>query len=232
MGRIRLVGRLAARNLRRRPVEAALLILAITAATATLTLGLVLHGVTNDPYQNTRQATAGPDVVASVAGDAVIGQPADLAGLEALTDAPGVIDHSGPFPVVGAELEADGVTGSRRTPRGEVVGGAAGVWAVGRDPAAASVDQPELTQGTWVRDGGAVVEAGFADALDVGEGDQITLKTRLCTLQTPTKLPDCHVATDRSFRVVGVAVTAAARPYPGVCFAPDAPGSPRPWKMS
>ena len=89
MGRVLLVGRLAARNLRRRPAEAALLLLAITAATAVLTLGLVLHGVTDDPYRNTREATAGPDVVASVRGDAFVGQPADLAGLEALTNTPG-----------------------------------------------------------------------------------------------------------------------------------------------
>ena len=41
-----------------------LLLLAITAATATLTLGLALHGVTNQPYQQTRAATNGPDVVA------------------------------------------------------------------------------------------------------------------------------------------------------------------------
>ena len=221
MGRVLLVVRLAARNLRRRPAEAALLLLAITAATTVLTLGLVLRGVTDDPYQNTRQATAGPDVVASVAPDPAFGQPADVAGLEALTDASGVVDHSGPYPAVGAELEADGLTGSRRTPRGEVVDGAAGVWAVGRDPAAAPVDQPELTQGSWVRDGGAVVEAGFADALDVGVGDQITLRTRLCTPGTPTTPDSCHVANDRSFRVVGVAVTAAARPYPGACFAPS-----------
>ena len=223
MGRILLVVRLAARNLRRRPAEAALLLLAITAATTVLTLGLVLRGVTDDPYQNTRQATAGPDVVASFAPDPATGQPADVAGMEALTDAPGVIDHSGPYPVVGAELEADGLTGSRRTPRGEVVGGAAGVWAVGRDPAAAAVDQPQLTQGSWVRDGGAVVEAGFADALDVREGDQITLRTRLCTFDTPTGPADCGVVNGRSFRVVGVAVTAAARPYPGVCVAPECP---------
>ena len=40
--------------------------------------------------------------------------------------------------------------------------------------------------------------------------------------QTPTAPePDCRVVNDRSFRVVGVAVTAAARPYPGVCFAPS-----------
>jgi ABC-type lipoprotein release transport system permease subunit len=221
MGRILLVGRLAGRDLRRRPVEAALLLVAITAATATLTLGLILHGMTNDPYQRTREATAGPDVVASVGPDPNVGQ-ADLAGLEALTDAPGVVDASGPYPVVGAELEADGLIGSRRTPSGEVVGGAAGVWAVGRDPAAASVDRPEVIQGSWVRDGGVVVEAGLADALGVGEGDQITLRTRLCEVRTSTE-PDCRVVTGRSFRVVGVAVTAAARPYPDVCFAPFCP---------
>jgi len=222
VGRVLLVGRLAARNLRRRPAEAALLLLAITAATTVLTLGLVLRGVTDDPYQDTRVATAGPDVVASVGADPFNG-PADLAGLEALTDASGVVDHSGPYPAVGAELEADGVTGSRRTPRGEVVGGAAGVWAVGRDPAASSVDRPELTQGSWVRDGGAVLEAGFADALGVDVGDHLTLRTRMCTGGTPTTPPDCRVVNGRSFRVVGVAVTAAARPYPDVCFAPFCP---------
>jgi ABC-type lipoprotein release transport system permease subunit len=179
--------------------------------------------VTNDPYQRTREATAGPDVVASFAPDPTVGEPVDRAGMEALTSAPGVIDHSGPYPAIAAQLEADGLSRSRRTPSGDVVGGAAGVWAVGRDPAAASVDQPELTQGTWVRDGGVVLEAGFADALDVGQGDQITLRTRMCTFETPSSPPDCGVVNGRSFRVVGVAVTAAARPYPNVCFAPECP---------
>jgi ABC-type lipoprotein release transport system permease subunit len=223
VGRVLLVGRLAVRNLRRRPAEAALLLLAIMAATTVLTLGLVLRGVTNDPYQRTREATAGPDVVASFAPDPTVGEPVDRAGMEALTSAPGVIDHSGPYPAIAAQLEADGLSRSRRTPSGYVVGGAAGVWAVGRDPAAASVDQPELTQGTWVRDGGVVLEAGFADALDVGQGDQITLRTRMCTFETPSSPPDCGVVNGRSFRVVGVAVTAAARPYPNVCFAPECP---------
>src|SRR5215217_982419 len=54
MGRVQLVYRLAARDLRRRPAEAALLLLAMTAATTTLTLGLVLHGVISRPYQTTR----------------------------------------------------------------------------------------------------------------------------------------------------------------------------------
>jgi ABC-type lipoprotein release transport system permease subunit len=224
VGRALLVVRLAVRNLRRRPAEAGLLLLAITGATAVLTLGLVLRGMTDDPYQSTRDATAGPDVVASFASDPFTGQSVDLAGMNALAGAEGVVDSSGPYPVVGGELEADGVTGSRRTPRGDVVGGAAGVWAVGRDSADASVDQPELTQGTWVREGGAVVEASFADALGVGEGDEITVRTRECQIMTPTRPePDCRVATARSFRVVGVAVTAAARPYTDVCFAPECP---------
>ncbi len=47
MGKIFLVWRLAARDLRHRPAQAVLLLLAITAATAVLTLGLALHGVTS-----------------------------------------------------------------------------------------------------------------------------------------------------------------------------------------
>ena len=200
MGPVLLVFRLAARDLRRRPAEAALLLLAIMAATTTLTLGLVLHGVTTDPYQSTRVATVGPDVVASVAPphgprlDQPVDQAADVAGLEALANAPGVIGHSGPYPVTGAVLDAHGRT--------------ADVQAVGRDPAPASIDQPDLTQGSWVRESGAVVEAALADALDLRAGDSITLN-------------------GRSFQVVGVAVTAAMPPYPDVsCLVPCWVGVP------
>ena len=70
MGRVLLVGRLAARDLRRRPAEAALLLLAIMAATTTLTLGLVLREVIDKPYERTRTATAGPDVVAGASSRA------------------------------------------------------------------------------------------------------------------------------------------------------------------
>lgn len=185
MGRLWLVSRLAFRDLRRRRTEAALLLLAITAATATLTLGLVMYEAGSEPYQSTRQATAGPDVIASIGPDEFDGGPADLAGLEALADAPDVVAHSGPYPMAAADVEASG--------------GTAGVWAQGRDPADAAVDQPELTAGSWVSSGGVVVEGGLADALDVGEGDRITVG-------------------GRSFDVVGVAVTAAVTPYPNVCL--------------
>src|SRR5512132_2153461 len=182
MGRILLVGRLAVRDLRRRRIEAALLLLAIMAATTTLTLGLVLRDAASDPYQSTREATNGPDVVASVS------QPAERSGLEELAGAPGVVDHSGPYPVTPAELQASGRTSD--------------VQAVGRDAAPASVDQPAVTQGSWVSDGGVVVEAAFANALDVRVGDPVTLD-------------------GRSFEVVGVAVTAAMPPYPKAsCIVP------------
>ena len=158
MGAILLVGRLAGRDLRRRPIEAALLLLAIMAATTTLTLGLVLRDAASDPYQSTREATNGPDVVASV------NTPANLARLEAVAHAPDVVDHSGPYPVTAAKLQASGRTSD--------------VQVVGRDAAPASVDQPELVQGRWISDGGVVVEAAFANALGLRVGDPVTLDGR------------------------------------------------------
>jgi ABC-type lipoprotein release transport system permease subunit len=200
MGRFVLVCRLAARDLRRRPVEAALLLLAIMAATTTLTLGLVLHGVTDKPYERTREATAGPDVVAGGGGAA-----GELAGLAALTDAPGVVGHGGPYPVAGAVLEANGHT--------------VPAYAEGRDTAPASIDQPKLIQGGWVRDGGAVVEAAFADALGVGAGDAITMSGTVDAAFGDTLeggAGDPITGKSRSLQVVGVAVTAATPPYPEV----------------
>ena len=85
MGKILLIGRLVVRDLRHRPAQAVLLLLAITAATATLTLGLVLHGVTSQPYQQTRAATqrpgrGGPAQRLSAGRTARAGEPGPLAG--------------------------------------------------------------------------------------------------------------------------------------------------------
>ena len=197
VGRLLLVARLALRDLRRRRAEAVLLLLAILAATTTLTLGLVLHGVTDDPYQATRDATAGPDVVAAVSPPPVEGGPSDLVSLEALIDEPGVVGHSGPYPVISAELATNGATFP--------------VQAEGRDATAASIDQPELTEGRWVNDGEVVVEAAFADALGLHAGDRITLD-------------------GRPFRVAGVAVTAAIAGGTAPLYSPPvrrgAPGRP------
>jgi putative ABC transport system permease protein len=198
VGRALLVLRLGAGNLRRRPAEALLLVLAITAATTTLTLGLALRGVTDDPYRTTRAATAGPDVAASVSPvptgerregpsgwDRITGVTADVAGLDAVAAASQVADSSGPYPTFMTEIHAGGDT--------------TGVWVQGRDAGETRVDRPEVIEGGWVTEGGAVLEAGFADALGVGAGDRVTVH-------------------DRELRVAGIAVTAATRPYPDVCF--------------
>ncbi len=60
MSRFILVGRLTVRDLQRRPAQAVLLLLAITAATTVLSLALALHGVTNQPYQQTTGSDQGP----------------------------------------------------------------------------------------------------------------------------------------------------------------------------
>ena len=57
MGRLLLVCRLGVKDLRHRPAQAILLLLAIAAGAATLTLGLALHGTTDNPYARTRAAT-------------------------------------------------------------------------------------------------------------------------------------------------------------------------------
>ena len=170
LSRSLLIGRLAGRDLRYRPAQAVLLLLAIAAATTTLTLGLALHGVTSQPYQRTRAATNGPDVVAYLPVTHRPGQvpspPAQAAA--ALTHAAGVTGHSGPYPLVGAVLRARGRT--------------APAEAEGRSQARAPVDQPKLTAGRWVRPGGVVIERTFADALGVGVGDRITLNGRPFTV--------------------------------------------------
>ena len=193
MGRLLLICRLAVGDVRHRPTSAVLLVLAIVTAATTLTLGLALAGTSNQPYQQTRALTAGPDVVAEVEPDqgpggvpVTGGPPADVAALTPLTHASGVVAHSGPYPLTSATLQVNGHE--------------AGAQVEGRDQAAAPVDQPKLTQGRWVRPGEVVLERSFADDLGVGAGGQVTLN-------------------GRSFRVAGVAVTAASDlSDPQICF--------------
>ena len=203
MGKIRLIGRLVGRDLRRRPGPAVLLVLAITAATATLTLALVLHGVTNRPYLQTRAATRGPDVVAEFNG----GHSGFVPPGKALRHRPPRASAQSYRAHVAAEVRtltrAPGVTGySGPYPVAsallKVHGLTAGVEAEGRAQAAASIEQPKVITGTWVSSGGIVLERTFAEALGVRVGDRVTVSGRF-------------------FRVVGIAVTAAALPYPNLC---------------
>jgi ABC-type lipoprotein release transport system permease subunit len=201
MSRALLIGRLVVRDLRRRPAQAILLLLPITAATTVLSLAFSLHGVTNRPYQQTRAATRGPDVVAALGGAVgsvhLPGRPAFNIGVarprqiqaeaRSLISAPGVTEHSGPYPVASVILRMGHV--------------AAPVEAAGRDQAPAALDQPYLIAGSWVRPDGIVLERTFAEALGASVGDRVTLN-------------------GRPYTVAGIAVTAASAPYPNMCFPP------------
>jgi putative ABC transport system permease protein len=191
MGTALLVYRLAARDIRRHAAQAVLLVVAIAAATATLTMGIALNGVTSrSPYLTTRTATKGPDVVAYLPS---------ASQADSLTHASGVASHSGPFPVASATIHFDGRQ--------------ADVFAEGRATTPASVDQPLLTAGSWVRPGGVVIERTFADALGVSVGDQVSLN-------------------GKSFTVAGIAVTAAQSPYPNLCNGTLETNSPATSKFS
>jgi putative ABC transport system permease protein len=191
MGKFVLVARLAVRDIRHHQAQAALLLLAITAAAATLVLGLALNGVTSHPYQQTRALTNGPDLVAdygvsfgSGPGPSAVSATAIQADARALTHLSGVTRYSGPYPIASVTLRTRGLT--------------VPVQAEGRGQAPASVDQPKLTAGRWVRPGGVVLERTFAEALGVGVGARVTLD-------------------GQPFTVTGIAVTAAAAPYPN-CY--------------
>ncbi|HEY2577284.1 MAG TPA: FtsX-like permease family protein, partial [Streptosporangiaceae bacterium] len=191
LSKVYLVARLAVRDLRHRPGQAAMLAIIMVAATAALALGLVLHGTTAHPYQTTRNATSGPDALAT--GFSSSG-PAALRQVAPLTRAHGVTRSSGPFPVAFPVLAFDGHSDA--------------VLAEGRGSAPATVDQPELTEGSWVHAGEVVIERSFADAVGIHAGDRITLNSR-------------------PFTVAGVAVTAAF-PDNGVGFLEDSPRWPNP----
>jgi putative ABC transport system permease protein len=189
-GRLLLLWRLAAGDVRRHPVESVMVFVVVAAAAAMLTVSLALSGVTDNPYRQTRMATAGPDVIADVVSGgpaADSGQASGSAGnsvspaIASLVGAPGVTAHSGPYPYVYSTI---GFGGHQ-----------VDVVAEGRDEASSPVDQPKLTHGAWLRAGAVVVEAGFADALGVRVGDRVTVG-------------------DQALRVSGIAVTAAVPSYP------------------
>ncbi|MGW2156717.1 FtsX-like permease family protein [Nonomuraea sp. NPDC001699] len=161
MGAVVLVARLVLTDLRRHRAQALMLLLAVTVATATMALGLSLGDASRSMYEQTRAATAGPDVVA-LSGDT--GRAATSA-LAALADDPAVVAAHGPYRIVYANLTTRGATSS-----GVVVHGFA------ERPGA--VDRPLVTSGRWVSPGGAVLERGFATALGAGVGDRVTIAGR------------------------------------------------------
>jgi putative ABC transport system permease protein len=190
-GRALLLFRLARQDIRHHLAQAVLLVVAIAAATAVLTLAFALSNVNNNPYQQTMAATKGPDVVAQSGYDPYTGvtSPADLTALEALNHAQGVAAHSGPYPIVGGTGPVGPVMRSTNI--------VTSVQVEGREPGVAAVDQPKVTDGTWIRSGGVVVERSFAQAANLRLGQTITLN-------------------GHPFQVAGFAVTAAFHGFPGV----------------
>ncbi|NRQ33765.1 ABC transporter permease [Nonomuraea sp. NN258] len=161
MGSLVLVVRLVLADVRRHRAQAVMLLLAVSVATATMALGLSLGGVSDRLYEQTRAATAGPDVVAlsGESGRAV------TSSLAALAKAPEVVAHHGPYRIVYALL---GTRGSTRSP----------VVVHGFAEKPGPVNRPLVTSGDWVRSGGTVLERGFATALGVGVGDRVTIAGR------------------------------------------------------
>ncbi|HEY3954656.1 MAG TPA: FtsX-like permease family protein [Streptosporangiaceae bacterium] len=161
MGRVLLACWLIWGDVRRRPVEAVVFLLALSTASASLTLGLALTGAPGTLYDQTRAATAGPDLVAVPADPGQAGLPT----LAAVPRVPGVTRHSGPYPLLYTTVRANGLT--------------VNALAEGRGQAPAAVDRPLVTSGSWVRAGGVVLERGFARALGVRVGDHITVAGRV-----------------------------------------------------
>ncbi|WP_283136080.1 ABC transporter permease [Rhizohabitans arisaemae] len=161
MGSIVLVVRLVLADVRRHKVQAAMLLLAVTVSTATLALGLSLRGVSDALYEQTRAATAGPDMVA-LSGDT---GPAVTSALASLADDSEVVAHHGPYRIVYADL----------TTRDSI---ASPVVVHGFAERPGTVNRPLVTSGRWVRSGGTVLERGFATALGVGVGDHVTIAGR------------------------------------------------------
>jgi ABC-type lipoprotein release transport system permease subunit len=198
VGKFVVIWRLATKDLLHAKTRTMLTVTVIAAATATLTLGLALSGATSDPYGHTRAATAGPDVIVQSnvpanGKNAPTTAPADLIALE---HAPGVVSYSGPYPVATPSLVANGHTVSSQ---------AGGFVVEGREQTRASVDQPKVLKGTWVRPGAVVIESTYATELGVAPGDSIMLD-------------------GRSLRVAGVAVTAAwpSVNWPGIIWLSEA----------
>ncbi|MEU6739781.1 ABC transporter permease [Streptosporangium sandarakinum] len=161
MGSTVLVARLALADMRRHKIQAAMLLLAVTVATATMALGLSLRDVSDALYQQTRAATAGPDVVA-LSGET---GPTVTSTLTSLADDPEVTAHHGPYRIVYATLTTRDSTSSP-------------VVVQGFAETPGTVNRPLVTSGHWVRPGGTVLERGFATALGAGVGDHVTIAGR------------------------------------------------------
>jgi putative ABC transport system permease protein len=170
MRRPGLVVRLAARNLRRRPGQALLLLVTLTIATGVLGVAMSLYGSADEPWNRAWQATKGFHVSFTVYHPP--DEPGDRALVAALrrranqlTGASGVVAAGGPWSHLYGSVQ--------------IAGGTEDLTAEVRDPHPSEVDQPMVTSGRWLGQGGGVVlEGGLAATLGVGAGDTVTIQGR------------------------------------------------------
>jgi putative ABC transport system permease protein len=167
--------RLAARNLRRRPGQALLLLVTLTIATGVLGVGISLYGSADAAWDRVWRETRGFDVSVGVYHPP--DEPGDRAFVTRLhqraaqlTTAPGVAAASGPWTHLYGSID--------------VPGGKEDLTAEVRDPGPYAVDQPLVTSGRWLGEGGGVVlESGLAATLGATPGDTVTIQGRRFPVQ-------------------------------------------------
>jgi len=189
---MRLIARLAWRNLRARPGQAVLLLLALSVSTTTLSLALAINETGNGAWDRLHRATNGHHIRTSLAYQESLlppqvqshpPTPADVARahdrLAALAAEPEVVAASGPWPILFTD--------------GEIGGVHLELFVMVREAAPAAVGQPLVTSGRWLSDSGdgVVLEDGVAAILRDRPGDTITIAGR--------RLPVVGSATTVSF---------------------------------
>jgi putative ABC transport system permease protein len=162
-----LVARLAWRNLRARPGQAVLLLIALCVATTVLSMALAVNQTGNGAWERVWNASRGADLVvfAGYTGNTVP-PGSDLTWardrMTTLTAGPGVTAVGGPWVGMAAA--------------GEIGGESVLLDLTVRDTTPSAVDQPVQTAGQWL-DGsdGVVLEDSLASILHVSPGDTITI---------------------------------------------------------
>jgi putative ABC transport system permease protein len=147
----RLFVKLAFSGLRRRRLQAALTVIVVAGAAATLTLALGVGSVADRPWERTFDATRGAHVIAVADNTRV-----DVRPVERL---PGVVDSSGDIPFAFSTFRDDGKLFGLR------------VMTLGNS----KVERPIIERGRLPRTGEVLVERSFADFKGFRPGDRIII---------------------------------------------------------
>jgi putative ABC transport system permease protein len=187
MRSLRLAAHLACRNVRRRPGQAALLLLTLTIATGTLGVGMWLYGSADGPWDRVWTKTNGFHVQVEYYTDfraprTNVNLGPALRRAESLARDHRVVAVGGPWQLLDGSLDV-----GRQ---------AEDLTAQVRRPGISPVDQPLVTAGRWLgRDGGIVLEDGLAHTLRVRPGGTVMIQRH-------------------RFRVRGVAMTVSQGRFP------------------